>query len=94
MTDEADFLTGATEYWSNTFLAQMAHFFSAATVMLLGDHWHWAGWFCPTLLVSWGLGKEFIFDPAIEGQEFWGSVLDFSFYMIGMVCAGLVIWLT
>lgn len=86
-----------TNTWMNnpTFLAQTAHFFGAVSVIMISNHfWDAKGmWIVASIFVVLAFIKEFWYDLTFElpKQTLIDSVLDFTFYILGIVSAiGLV----
>jgi len=78
-------------------LAQAAHFFGAAFVVLasgrFGPHLHW---YFSAALIIYALLKEFWYDLHYERPEvsggIKGGIVDFSFYALGVLVANLLLW--
>jgi hypothetical protein len=88
-----------TNSWMNnpTFLAQSAHFFSAiSAVMICAYFWGKPGAFSAAIaFFILAFFKEFWYDLEFELpiQTFTDSLLDFSFYLLGLVVAIIFVFL-
>lgn len=67
--------------------AQTAHFFVAMFIMAQARAWQWKWYAGAGIVVAFAVGKEFIFDFAVERDSWVGSARDFAWYGIGM-CVG------
>ncbi len=51
------------------------------------------GWYTLAIVPAWVVGKEFVFDLAIERDSVMGSAIDGAFYFVGAALGGLVLWI-
>ena len=80
-------------YWapSDDLICALAHAVAGYAFAITGA---WLGRVRRALLALaiWGSLKEFVFDPAVEGQTFSGGAGDFAAYAVGAILALALIW--
>ena len=77
------------------FIAQAAHALTGYGVALTAAYFGWSLWLAAALFVAYAALKEFWFDLNFETpkQTIWDSMLDFTFYLVGLAIGlGVVQW--
>jgi len=71
--------------------AQCAHMTTAIAIVLITVVLHHSLVLGCILALIWAIIKEFIFDFAVEADSWFNSILDFSFYIIGIIVACILV---
>ncbi len=67
--------------------AQTAHFAISWAVVAQTKDWKWRWLWTILLVVILAAGKEFIFDLLVEKDSMTGSIMDYGFYILGLIVA-------
>ena len=76
------------------FLAQEVHFVIGVLFVIAAVACHYPWWYGAITIFIIALLKETIFDPIVEEAPFlWDGAEDFSFYLIGIAAASVIIYI-
>ena len=79
---------------SANFLAQEVHFVIGVLFVISAVAFHYPWWYGAIAIFIISLLKESIFDPIVEGAPFlWDGAEDFSFYLVGIAAASVIIYI-